>query len=333
MRRVAFILGLLIVLALVGVGATFVWGYAQYVRPGPIQSNVVVVVPQGTGLVGIAEELERKGVITDALVFVYGARIERKDKALRAGEFLFRAHISPRDVVDLLVNGETVVRRLTIPEGLTTAQILARLETVEGLEGKIERWPGEGMLLPETYHFSYDASREAMVERMAKAMQKTLHELWVHRRPDIPIKSMREALILASIVEKETALAEERGRVAAVFVNRLRKGMKLQSDPTVAYGLAVGTKPLGRALTRADLKSDTPFNTYVIKGLPPGPICNPGRAALEAVLNPGETKEYYFVADGSGGHVFARTLKEHNTNVAKWRKIERQRRANAKPAN
>ncbi len=319
MRRLALVLTFLLVVLTIGSGGVFVWGYAQYVRPGPLTANVVAVVPKGSGVETVAKELQQLGVIANALVFRFGARVEGKDTALRAGEYVFRARISPREVVDLLVSGETVVRRLTVPEGLTTAQVLARLEQVEGLTGEIEMWPGEGMLMPETYHFSFGDGRAEIVERMAQAMAHALQEAWRNRAPNLPIKTMREALILASIVEKETALPEERSRISAVFVNRLRKNMRLQSDPTVAYGLSIGTKPLGRSLTRKDLKSETPFNTYVIDGLPPGPICNPGRAAIEAVMNPAETDELYFVADGTGGHAFSRTLNEHNRNVARWR--------------
>jgi len=325
MRRAAFTIGLLGFLLVAGAVSVFIWGYAQYVRPGPLAANIVVVVPKGGGVDAIAAQLENSGIISSRLVFRFGARIEERHKSLRAGEYVFRAQISPREVVDLLVSGETVVRRLTVPEGLTSAQILTRLDRVEGLVGDIDRWPGEGVLMPETYHFSYGDTRGEVVDRMLKSMQQTLNELWQNRSPGLPFKSPREALTLASIVEKETALPEERARVAAVFVNRIKKGMRLQSDPTVAYGLAVGTGTLERPLSSQDLKVETPYNTYTIDGLPPGPICNPGRAAIEAVMNPAETEDLYFVADGNGGHAFARNLKDHNRNVAQWRALQQEK--------
>ncbi|MCH8835131.1 MAG: endolytic transglycosylase MltG, partial [Proteobacteria bacterium] len=229
-------------------------------------------------------------------------------------------------VVALLQSGKTVVRRLTVAEGLTTTQVLAQLNRTEGLAGDLPSPPGEGTLLPETYHFSYGERRDAMVARMRAAMDETLARLWDSRAPGLPLKSPREALILASIVEKETALPEERSRIAAVFLNRLGKGMRLQSDPTVAYALTGGRGPLGRPLSRADLKTPSPFNTYLIDGLPPGPVSNPGRAAMAAVLDPVATEDFYFVADGTGGHVFARTLGEHNRNVVRWRKFQKNQR-------
>jgi UPF0755 protein len=199
----------------------------------------------------------------------------------------------------------------------------ALLGQADGLEGTTASTPSDGSLLPDTYHYSYGDKRADILGRMAKAMDVTLAELWAKRAADLPLTSPTEALILASIVEKETAIPAERGRIAAVFINRLKKGMRIDSDPTVVYGLTAGAGPLGRALTRDDLKIDHPYNTYRISGLPPGPICNPGRDSLAAVMNPLATDEYYFVADGTGGHVFARTLDEHNRNVANWRKLKR----------
>jgi UPF0755 protein len=256
-------------------------------------------------------------------------RLSGKGAALRLGEYAFAAGTSARAAMDLIVSGRTVVRRLTLPEGWTTAQALQLVETAEGLEGAISLHPEEGTLLPETYNYSWGDSRDAIVRRMTRAMDETLADLWAKRPTDSPVASPREALILASIVERETGVAEERGLVASVMVNRLKRGMKLQSDPTVAYGVAVGAaaplRLLARPLTRDDLQRPTPFNTYVIDGLPPAPIANPGRAALRAAIDPPRTDFLYFVADGSGGHAFARTLDEHNRNVAKWRALERAR--------
>ena len=225
-----------------------------------------------------------------------------------------------RDVIVKLQSGKTVVRRLTVPEGMTAAQLIQQLLTMEGLEGGIGRWPEDGALLPDTYNYSYGDSRQSILQRMAEAMDAYMQQRWSERSPSL-VRTPREALTLASIVEKETAIAAERPQIAAVFLNRLKRGMRLQSDPTVVYGLTRGTGGLGRALSRTDLQSDSPFNTYIVQGLPPAPICNPGRASIDAVLFPAKTSDLYFVADGSGGHVFAETLEEHNRNVARWRKI------------
>ncbi len=327
MGPVARRIGLVVVFLGVVFGAVFVWAYAQFVRTGPLAAPKTVIIPRGAGLDDIAAQLAGAGVLSDPLIFRIGAWLAGRDKSLRAGEYMFAARISPRQAVALLQRGKTVVRRLTVAEGLTTAQILAQLKRTEGLEGDIPSPPGEGTLLPETYHFSYGERRDAMVARMREAMGETFARLWESRAPGLPLKTPREALILASIVEKETALPDERGRIAAVFLNRLAKGMRLQSDPTVVYALTGGLGPLGRPLTRADLKTPSPFNTYLIDGLPPGPVSNPGRAAMAAVLDPPETDDLYFVADGAGGHVFARTLGEHNRNVVRWRKIQQHKRA------
>ncbi len=320
-------IGLVVVFLGVVFGAVFVWAYAQFVRTGPLAAPKTMIIPRGAGLDDIAAPLAGAGVLSDPLIFRIGAWLAGMDKSLRAGEYVFQARISPRQAVALLQSGKTVVRRLTVAEGLTTAQVLAQLKRTEGLEGDIPSPPGEGTLLPETYHFSYGERRDAMVARMREAMGETFARLWESRAPGLSLKTPREALILASIVEKETAVPDERGRIAAVFLNRLGKGMRLQSDPTVVYALTGGLGPLGRPLTRADLKTPSPFNTYLIDGLPPGPVSNPGRAAMAAVLDPPETGDLYFVADGAGGHVFARTLGEHNRNVVRWRKIQQHQRA------
>lgn len=220
-----------------------------------------------------------------------------------------------------LVEGDTVVRKVTVPEGLTSTEIVALINEAEGLSGEIESVPPEGSLLPETFHFTYGDPRNALIERMQADMKRLLDGLWEGRAEDLPISTPEEAVILASIIEKETAVAGERPQVASVFVNRLNRGMPLQSDPTVVYALTDGEGPLGRPLTRQDWKVDSPYNTYANSGLPPGPIANPGRESLEAALQPAETEFLYFVADGSGGHAFAKTLAEHNRNVAKWRRI------------
>lgn len=307
-------------------GGILIWGIAEYARPGLLGIATTMVVPRGAGLEVIASELTRAGVLADPLVFRLGARLTGADKRLRAGEYAFAARISPRQTVALLESGKTVVRRLTVVEGLTTAEIIAQLRITDGLEGDLGPLPTEGTLLPETYHFSFGDTRRAIVGRMAEAMRAALDNAWAASNRGLPLKTPESALILASIIEKETAVPQERARIAGVFINRLRGGMKLQSDPTVVYGLTGGKGPLGRPLTRADLRTPSPYNTYLIAGLPPTPISNPGLASIAAALAPARTDELYFVADGTGGHVFARTLSEHNRNVARWRQWRAEQR-------
>jgi UPF0755 protein len=292
---------------------------------------VTVDLPRGLSLRGIAARLQEAGVLRYAEVFNLAVRLSRKGRALKAGEYAFAAAISPQRVMETLIRGETVAHRITIAEGLQSAQILALVAAVEALKGAAlgddRTAPPEGSLLPETYHFARGDGRAGLIARMKRDMAAVLAQAWDGRSAGLPFKSADEALVLASIVEKETSLPGERAHIAGVFINRLRRGMRLQSDPTVAYGLSPDG-PLGRALSRADLKTDHPFNTYVHKGLPPQPISNPGRAAIDAVLRPMATDDLYFVADGAGGHVFAATLAEHNRNAAKWRKLHRARTAN-----
>ena len=322
-----FLSRLIITASLLGLvfAGIYAWAYGQFVKPGPAMADSTVVIPHGRGVKGIAKVLERAGIIRKAMVFRLGVRFTGADKSLKAGEYVFPARTSPMEAAAILTGGKTVVRRLTIAEGLTTTQVREQLLVTDGLVGNINRYYAEGDLLPETYHFSFGDRREAIAARMAASMTAMMSRLWARRAPDFPLETPFQALVLASIVEKETGVGAERARIAGVFLNRLKKGMRLQSDPTVVYGLTEGKAPLGRALTRKDLKQVTAYNTYIIKGLPPGPICNPGRAAIAAVLNPEKTRDLYFVADGSGGHVFAQTLKEHNRNVAKWRKIKKSR--------
>ncbi|WP_439514294.1 endolytic transglycosylase MltG [Oceanibaculum nanhaiense] len=315
-----------LLLAMLAGGGLLVWGYAQFTRPGPLQTETALVIPRGSGVEGIARRLEQAGILRYPELFMAAVKLKGVSGALKAGEYAFKPGISPREVMALLQSGETVVRRLTIAEGLTVRQIAAQLAAVEGLDGDPAPLPPEGALLPETYHFSYGDERADILRRMQHAMRETLDRLWESRAPNLPFDTREEALVLASIVERETAIPSERPRVAAVFVNRLRKGMRLQSDPTVIYGLSDGLGTLDRPLLRVDLQKDHPYNTYTRDGLPPAPICNPGRDSLRAVLNPISSDEYYFVADGSGGHAFARTLDEHNANVRRWRQFQRQQR-------
>ena len=320
MRRLGVIAVSVAVLLAVSAGVLWFILQKQYEAPGPLAEEAVVVVPRGAGLAAIADDLAAAGVVGDARAFALGVRLFGDARALQAGEYAFAAGSSMKDAAELLASGHIVVHRLTVPEGLTSVEIVALLEAAEPLTGTIDAVPPDGALLPETYHFHRGDSRSVVLQRMAESMTEALAALWPQRSENLPLNTPEEAVVLASIVEKETGVDSERPLVAGVFVNRLRKGMPLQSDPTVVYGITLGKAPLGRSLTRKDLAAATPYNTYQIAGLPPAPIANPGRAALAAVLHPAETDYLYFVAAGDGGHAFAKSLAEHNSNVAKWRK-------------
>lgn len=316
--------GLLLGLVIAGVtGAK--WWDREILKPGPLPTSRTVLLPRGAGLGEIADRLEDARIVADRRIFKLAAWTLGQGRALKAGEYAVPAHASLRDVVHLLSSGRVVVRKVTIPEGLTVRQTLAILADAEGMEGTVAAEAiKEGELLPATYNYVWGDERGRMVVRMRAAMSELVERLWRDRQPGLPLATSAEAVTLASIVEKETGRTDERARIAGVFFNRLKAGMKLQSDPTVAYAAAEG-RDLGRPLTRADLRQPHPYNTYMIEGLPPGPIASPGRAALEAVMKPAATDALYFVADGSGGHAFARTLDEHNRNVARWRRLMRER--------
>jgi UPF0755 protein len=301
----------------------------QFDRPGPLPASTVVVIPKGEGVSGIAERLERDEVITDRGMFVtsiiyfmylHGAG------ALKAGEYEFRKAASMRQVLDTLVEGKSIAHKVTLAEGLTSQQIVERIQASPDLQGTITEIPAEGTLLPDTYRFQIGDSRQDIIERMQVAQKKFLAKMWEERDPDIVVQTPEEAVILASIVEKETSRADERPLIASVFQNRLRKKMRLQSDPTIIYGLVGGKGVLDHPIQQEELERETAYNTYKINGLPPTPIGNPGRAAIDAVLKPAKTKDLYFVADGTGGHAFAPSLDDHNKNVAQWRQIERAKR-------
>jgi len=314
-----------ILLLLVGVGtAALVGGFHWAVNSaaGPLTAERTVVIPKGSTLPEIAAQLAAAGVVVHPLLLRVAAQVYDPEQPLRSGEYAFATGSTVAQVLELLRSGRTVVRKLTIPEGLTTLQVLQRVRNAEGLDGEIAVTPAEGSLLPATYPYSYGDSRAAMIETMSRTMRQTINKLWANRAPNLPLNTPEEAVTLASIVEKETGVAAERARIAGVFINRLRLGMRLQSDPTVIYAVANGTGPLGRPLTLTDLRTENPYNTYRNAGLPPGPIANPGRAALLAVLQPAATDELFFVADGSGGHVFARTYDEHKVNVSRWRALQ-----------
>ena len=317
----------LLVIGSIGAVAVGVYGKSQFEAPGPSGQETVVILKRGSGLNAIAAQLEREKVISDSMIFRLGAKFKGADRALKAGEYSIPAGASMQEVLDQLQSGDIVQRKVTAVEGLTSFAIVARVNAADELTGEITDIPPEGSLAPETYFYQRGEARSAVIARMMAAQTKILDELWEKRAPDLPLKTKEEALILASIVEKETGVSSERARVSAVFINRLNRGMRLQTDPTVIYGITLGKSVLGRGLRRSELKAETPYNTYVINGLPPTPIANPGRAAIEATLNPITSKELYFVADGTGGHAFAETLKQHNRNVAEWRKIERARQA------
>ena len=318
-----------LLLALVG-GVTFVIGKQRFELAGPLTREKVVIIPRNYGVRDIAELLEREGVIDQPWLFVGGVIVLKAREDLKYGEYQFAARASLRAVVEIIMSGKVVQHAFTVPEGLTCEQIVARLSENDVLTGNISNIPREGTLLPETYKFTRGTTREKMIERMQEAQQRLLKEIYDRRNPELPIKTPEQFVVLASIVEKETGKPEERTRVAAVFVNRLKQKMKLQSDPTIIYGLVGGKGTLGRPISRSEIEQPTPYNTYVIEGLPPGPIANPGRAALEAAANPARTKEIFFVADGTGGHAFADNYEQHQRNVARLRQIEQQ--ANPAPA-
>jgi UPF0755 protein len=295
--------------------------------PGPLAQDKVLLIPRGTGTSEMAELLTREGVISDTNLFELYAYLNRSKGQLKAGEFQFKAGTSIEEAIETLIQGKAILHAFTVPEGLTSEQIITRLRENELLTGVINEVPREGTLLPDTYHFERGTSRQQLVNKMQAEAREALVKAWAKRAPDLAIKTPSELVILASIVEKETGKADERPRVASVFLNRLSKRMKLQSDPTIVYGIVGGKGTLGRGILRSEIDRATPYNTYAIEGLPPGPIANPGRAALEAVANPLKTRDLFFVADGTGGHVFAETLDQHNRNVARWRQIEKAREA------
>lgn len=311
-------------LGLIGLAGLFYYAKMEFDGRGPLTHSAIVTIPKGEGVNAIASRLEREGIISDRRIFVAATFYFGAQSKLKAGDYAIDKAASMRDVLDTLVEGRAILYSVTIPEGFTSYQVVERLNAHPELTGEIKEIPPEGSLLPETYKFARNADRADIIRRMQDAQKQFIDKVWPTRADDLPIKTKEEAIILASIVEKETGRADERSRVAAVFLNRLRRGMRLASDPTIIYGLVGGKGSLGRPILRSEINKKTPYNTYVIKGLPPTPIANPGRAAIEAVLRPSNTDDLYFVADGTGGHVFAASLAEHNRNVAQWRKIEKE---------
>ena len=329
MKKFLLFITCMTIFGMIAVAAAISYVYSAANRPGPLAETKIILIEYGQGIAGIAEKLESENVISSALVFKIAAGVQKSKGSLKAGEYEFTPAITTNSIIEQLRLGKVYDRKITFPEGLTSHQIVKSLNENDTLSGTIDEIPKEGSLLPETYHFIKGDSRADIIAQMSSAMTRTIDELWPTRVNDLPVKTIEEAITLASIVEKETGVASERAKVAGVFINRLRQGMPLQSDPTIIYAMTEGNMqdegqgPIGRRLLTKDLDTVSPYNTYLNPGLPPTPIANPGRESIEAVLHP-EIHDYiYFVADGTGGHVFARTLTEHNTNVAKWRKIRR----------
>ncbi|MEL6747524.1 MAG: endolytic transglycosylase MltG [Pseudomonadota bacterium] len=314
-------------LALLATVAGYLLVLRLYDAPGPAPAQTAVVIPKGDGLQEIADRLVRERVLDAPWLFTLGVLRFQAQTKLRAGEYQFPAGASVRNVLDTLVEGKTIQHKVTVPEGRTSYEVVEILNRHPLLTGQIQTIPPEGSLLPNTYTFDRGTPRTEVLRRMERAQERLIAKLWETRQPNLPVKTIEDAIKLASIVEKETGQNDERERVAAVFVNRLRRNMRLQSDPTIIYGITLGRGKLGRPIRRSDIRRKDDFNTYQIPGLPKTPICNPGGEAIAAVLNPAQTDELYFVADGTGGHVFARTLDEHNANVRNWRQIERRLRA------
>ncbi len=292
-------------------------------QDGPSE-QIAFTVPRGAGLSSIAQRLETEGFIESEFLFKAVTKLRGNEANFKAGEFYLSKDMSMASVYDSLANGKAILYPFTAAEGLTSAMIVRALDAVPTLKDDDPEIPAEGTLLPETYLTPRGMTQSQLLQKMTLAQKQLLDDAWEKRDPTIPVKTKEEAIILASVVEKETGIGMERGMVAGVFTNRLRKGMKLQSDPTIIYGITQG-EPLGRRIRRSEIDRRTDWNTYQIPALPKTPICNPGKDAILAVLNPAETDALFFVADGTGGHAFAKTLREHERNVAKWRKIQRER--------
>ena len=314
-----------VLVLMIGAGGAYFYGKQKIEAPGPLQEDKVVNIPARAGMTDIADILQREGVIDNnrwafiGSVFALKARSE-----LKPGEYAFQKNASLHDVIGTMVEGKVVQHAVTIPEGLTSQQIVARLSENDIFSGEVHEVPREGTLLPETYKFPRGTTRDQVIARMQQTQKRVLAEIWERRSPDIPVKTPEQLVTLASIVEKETGKPDERSRVAAVFVNRLRQKIKLQSDPTIIYGIVGGKGTLGRPIKRSEILQPSLYNTYVVDGLPPGPIANPGRASLEAAANPARTRDLFFVADGTGGHAFTETYDQHQKNVAKLRAMEKQ---------
>ena len=335
-KRHAFGIATMMMIAFTTFAMAFVIiGYAimkySYISDGPLVTEQVFEIQKGTGLSSISDKLKDEGVISSAGTFKMFVKFDGGEANLKAGEYAVPSAASMRDVYEILTDGQAILYPVTFAEGLTSAQIIRKISGIDTIPGAAPNTPAEGTLLPETYMLPKSMTKTALVKKMRAEQEALIDELWQDRAIGLPIKSKYEAIILASIVEKETGVNSEREHVAGVFINRLNQGIRLESDPTIIYGITGGEK-LGRGLRRSEIDRKTDWNTYQIPGLPKTPICNPGRAAIAAVLNPMDTDDIFFVADGTGGHAFAKTLREHNNNVIKWRKVERDRKRAAKKA-
>src|SRR6266516_3132328 len=315
----------IVLIAMLGAGGVYVYGKQILEATGPLQEEKIVNIPARSKTRDIADILQREGVVdVNPWAFMGGVFAMKASSELKPGEYAFQKNASLHDVIGTIVEGKVVQHSVTIPEGLTSEQIVTRLSDNDIFAGAVKEMPREGTLLTETYKFPRGTTRDQVIQRMQQAQKRVLAEIWERRNPDIPIRTPDQLITLASIVEKETGKADERSRVAAVFVNRLRQRIKLQSDPTIIYGLVGGKGTLGRPIKRSEIQQPSPYNTYVVEGLPPGPIANPGRASLEAAANPARTRDLFFVADGTGGHAFTETYDQHQKNVAKLRTMEKQ---------
>ncbi len=315
----------IVLIVMLGGGAVYVYGRQMLESPGPLQEEKIVNIPARSKTRDIADILQREGVIDiGPWAFIGGVFALKASSDLKPGEYAFQKHASLRDVVATIVEGKVVQHAVTVPEGLTSEQIVTRLSENDIFAGSVREMPREGTLLPETYKFPRGTTRDQVIQRMQQTQKRVLAEIWERRNPDVPVKTPEQLVTLASIIEKETGKPDERSRVAAVFVNRLRQKIKLQSDPTIIYGLVGGKGTLGRPIKRSEIQQPSPYNTYVVDGLPAGPIDNPGRASLEAAANPARTRDLFFVADGTGGHAFTETYDQHQKNVAKLRTMEKQ---------
>ncbi|MBL4890232.1 MAG: endolytic transglycosylase MltG [Rhizobiaceae bacterium] len=316
-----------LVLGVVAVSVIFFIGKKNFEKPGPLRTSQTIVIKEGASLNQISQQLNARGIIDGDILFGIGVKLHGAAGSMKTGEYAFTPGMSMNDVMETIRSGKGIVYKITIPEGLTTHVIYQRIAANDTLVGDMPEMLPEGSLMPDTYPFQRGTSRTDVVKRMQQSQQQFLAEVWKRRTAGLPVSTPEELVTLASIVEKETGKSTERPHVASVFINRLNQGIKLQSDPTIIYGIFGGEgKPKGRPIYRSDIQNPTPYNTYTIDGLPPGPISSPGRAALEAVANPSITEDLFFVADGTGGHVFSKTLADHNANVTRWRAIEKRQR-------
>ena len=328
-RAISSAFTFIVIVGILGIVAG-VYSRSVFESPGPLAEDRIFTIERGMRTPAIAHALKDAGIIADANVFIAAAYATQAYKRMKAGEYYFEKNVPMAAVMSTIVLGKELTYKVSVPEGWTTAQVVDRVSVHKSLAGELTSVPAEGTLLPDTYVFRRGTTRDGIIAEMRAAQDKLVDELWEARAPGLPFKTREEALTLASIVERETAVPAERPRIASVFINRLRAGMRLQSDPTIIYGITGGKAKFDRPITRSDIEGKNPYNTYRIDGLPPTPIGNPGRDSIAAVLKPLDTKDLYFVADGSGGHVFAKTLAEHSRNVAKWRAIERETKAKDK---